>query len=116
MFHADVVRPLLAPEAAPASLCGRAAGVGFGCARAGRRDQPRPRLGCRLTLLVDEPDSGVVPQVSELLERELPETYQGHRVRFPVTWDNSRSHRVEVATVGGFAASRMGVDPGVVGA
>ena len=68
--------------------------------------------GCRLTLLVDEPDSGVVPQVSELLERELPETYQGHRVRFPVTWDNSRSHRVVVATVAGFAASRLGVDPG----
>jgi Domain of unknown function (DUF4037) len=67
--------------------------------------------GCRLTLLVDEPDSGVLPQVSELLEGELPETCRGYRVRFPVTWDDSRSHRVEVATVAGFAASRLGVDP-----
>ena len=62
-------------------------------------------------LLVDEPDSGVLPQVSELLERELPETCRGYRVRFPVTWDDSRSHRVEVATVAGFAASLLGVDP-----
>ena len=73
--------------------------------------------GCRLTLLVDEPDSGVVPEVSEAAERELPETYQGIAVRFPVTWSNPRSHRLEVATVAGFAASLLGVDPGgVVGA
>jgi hypothetical protein len=32
-------------------------------------------------------------------------------VRFPVTWDSSVSHRVEVATVADFAASRLGVDP-----
>ena len=32
-------------------------------------------------------------------------------MRFPVTWDSSVSHRVEVATVADFAASRLGVDP-----
>ena len=32
-------------------------------------------------------------------------------VRFPVTWDSSVSHKVEVATVADFAASRLGVDP-----
>jgi len=67
--------------------------------------------GCRLTLLVDGPDRGAVPQISGLLERELPESYQGCPVRFPVTWDPSLSHQVEVATVAGFAAGRLGVDP-----
>jgi Domain of unknown function (DUF4037) len=67
--------------------------------------------GCRLTLLVDGPASDAVPQIRELLERELPESYQGYPVRFPVTWDQSLSHKVEVDTVAGFAASRLGVDP-----
>lgn len=67
--------------------------------------------GCRLTLLVDGPDQDAVPQITGLLERELPESYGGFPVRFPVTWDPSLSHKVEVATVAGFAASRLGVDP-----
>ena len=32
-------------------------------------------------------------------------------MRFPVTWDRSVTHKVDVATVAGFAASRLGVDP-----
>jgi hypothetical protein len=32
-------------------------------------------------------------------------------VRFPVTWDPSVSHNVEIATVADFAASRLGADP-----
>jgi hypothetical protein len=67
--------------------------------------------GCRLTLLVDGSDRHAVPRIRELLERELPESYQGYPVRFPVTWDRSLSHKVEVETVAGFAASRLGVDP-----
>ena len=67
--------------------------------------------GCRLTLLVDEADCAAMPQVSLLLERELPESYRGFPVRFPVTWDSSFTHQVEIATVAGFAASRLGIDP-----
>jgi hypothetical protein len=67
--------------------------------------------GCRLTLLVDEGDRDVVPRISELLERELPGSYRGYPVRFPITFDASPGHKVEVATVAGFAASRLGVDP-----
>lgn len=67
--------------------------------------------GCRLTLLVDEPDRDAVPQVSGLLDHELPESYRGWPVRFPMTWDTSPSHKIEVATVGEFAASRLGTDP-----
>ena len=67
--------------------------------------------GCRLTLLVDEPDRDAVPQISGLLEEKLPESYRGFPVRFPVTWEPSRAHKVEVSTVAGFAASRLGIDP-----
>jgi Domain of unknown function (DUF4037) len=67
--------------------------------------------GCRLTLLVDEHDRDQVPQITRLLEAELPERHGEFPVRFPVTWDASVSHQVEVATVAGFAASRLGVDP-----
>jgi hypothetical protein len=110
-FHADVVAPLLA-QAMP--RLGYAAGrLGSGSDVLGLDDaMSRDHdWGCRLTLLVDEADRGAVPQISELLERELPGSYRGHPVRFPVTWDPSPGHKVEVATVAGFAASRLGVDP-----
>ena len=67
--------------------------------------------GCRLTLLVDADDRDQVPRVGRLLEDELPERFGGFPVRFPVTWDASVTHRVDVATVADFAASRLGVDP-----
>ena len=67
--------------------------------------------GCRLTLLVDAADRDQVPRVSRLLEDQLPERWAGLPVRFPVTWDPAVTHRVDVATVADFAASRLGVDP-----
>jgi len=110
-FHADVVAPLLA-RALP--RLGYAAGrlgsgsdvLGFDDAMSRDHD-----WGCRLTLLVDDADRDAVPQLTELLDRELPGSYQGHPVRFPVTWDSSRTHHVDVATVAGFATGRLGIDP-----
>jgi uncharacterized protein DUF4037 len=110
-FHSDVVAPLLA-RAMP--------GLGYAAGRLGSGsdvlgfDDAMSRdhdWGCRLTLLVDDADRGAVPRIGELLARELPESYRGHPVRFPVTWDPVAGHKVEVATVAGFAASRLGVDP-----
>jgi hypothetical protein len=110
-FHADVVAPLLA-RAMP--------GLGYAAGRLGSGsdvlgfDDGMSRdhdWGCRLTLLVDEADRDAVPQITGLLERELPGSYQGRPVRFPVTWDSTRTHNVDVATVAGFATSRLGVDP-----
>jgi Domain of unknown function (DUF4037) len=110
-FHADVVEPL---------LTGAVPGLRYAAARLGSGsdvlgfDDAMSRdhdWGCRLTLLVDGPDGDAVPQICLLLERELPESYRGFPVRFPVTWDPSRTHKIEVATVAGFAASRLGVDP-----
>ncbi len=110
-FHADVVGPLLA-RAMPglryaAGRLGSGSDVlGFDDAMSSDHD-----WGCRLTLLVDEPDRAVVPQVRLLLERELPESYRGWPVRFPVTWDPSVTHNVWIATVTDFAVSRLGIDP-----
>jgi len=110
-FFADVVEPLLS-RAVP--------GLGYAAARLGSGsdvlglDDEMSRdhdWGCRLTLLVDEEARGEVPRVSRVLEERLPERFGEFPVRFPVTWDPSVSHRVEVATVADFAASRLGVDP-----
>src|SRR6266852_5254886 len=110
-FHADVVAPLLA-RAMP-RLRYAAGRLGSGSDVLGLDDQMSRDhdWGCRLTVLVDGDDAQVIREISGLLERELPEFYRGFRVRFPVTWDTSLSHKVEVATVGGFAASRLGADP-----
>jgi hypothetical protein len=110
-FHADVVRPLLT-RVMP-GLRYAAGRLGSGSDVLGFDDQMSRDhdWGCRLTLLVDEADRAAIPQVSVLLERELPTSYRGFPVRFPVTWDSSFTHKVEIATVAGFAASRLGVDP-----
>lgn len=110
-FHADVVGPLLARAMPGLRYASGRLGSGsdvLGFDDAMSRDHD---WGCRLTLLVDEPNRAAVPQVRLLLERELPDSYRGFPVRFPVTWDPSGTHKVEVATVAGFAASRLGVDP-----
>ena len=67
--------------------------------------------GFRLTLLVDEDARDQVPLIGRMLEDRLPERFWGLPVRFPVTWDSSVTHKVEVATVADFAVSRLGVDP-----
>jgi hypothetical protein len=110
-FFTDVVAPLLS-QAVP--------GLGYAAARLGSGsdvlglDDEMSRdhdWGCRLTLLVDEDARDQVPRISRLLAEGLPERFGEFPVRFPVTWDPSVSHKVEVATVADFTASRLGVDP-----
>lgn len=111
LFSADVVEPLLASAMPRLRYATGRLGSGsdvLGLDDAMSRDHD---WGCRLTLLVDEPDRTAVRQVADLLERRLPERYRDLPVRFPVTWDASVSHKVDVATVGDFAAGRLGVDP-----
>ena len=64
-----------------------------------------------VTLLVDAEAGDQVPRIRRLLEDELPERFRGFPVRFPVTWDSSVTHKVDVATVADFTVSRLGVDP-----
>ena len=99
-FFAEVVRPLL-DEAAPA-LPYAAARLGSGSDVLGLDDaMSRDHdWGCRLSLLVDEENRDQLPRIRQLLEDQLPERFHGYPVRFPVTWDRSVTHNVEVATVG----------------
>jgi hypothetical protein len=110
-FFTDVAEPLLS-RALP--------GLRYAAARLGSGsdvlslDDAMSRdhdWGCRLTLLVDEDARDQVPRIGAILEEELPERFGEFPVRFPVTWDSALTHRVEVATVADFAASRLGVDP-----
>lgn len=111
LFSAEVVEPLLARALPRLRYATGRLGSGsdvLGLDDALSRDHD---WGCRLTLLVDEPDRQALPQISDLLERELPERYRRLPVRFPATWDVSVSHKVDLATVGDFATGRLGVDP-----
>jgi Domain of unknown function (DUF4037) len=110
-FSTSVVEPLLS-RAAP-GLRYAAARLGSGSDVLGLDDEMSRDhdWGCRLTLLVDEDARDQVPRISGMLEEELPERFGEFSVRFPVTWDSSVSHKVEVSTVADFAVSRLGVDP-----
>jgi hypothetical protein len=112
-FFTDVVEPLLGrafPELRyAAGRLGSGSDV-LGLDDAMSRDHD---WGCRLTLLVDEDARDQVPRISRMLEARLPERFGELPVRFPVTWDSSVSHQVEVATVADFAVGRLGVDPTV---
>jgi hypothetical protein len=110
-FYADVVAPLLARVMPRLRYAAGRLGSGsdvLGLDDAMSRDHD---WGCRLTLLVGEADRDAAPLLTGLLERELPGSYRGYPVRFPVTWDNAVTHKVDVATVAGFATGRLGVDP-----
>ena len=110
-FYADVVEPLLSRALPELRYAAARLGTGsdvLGLDDAMSRDHD---WGCRLTLLVDDDARDQVPRISAILEEELPERFGEFPVRFPVTWDSSLSHKVEVATVADFAASRLGVDP-----
>ncbi len=110
-FHRDAVGPLLSQELP--GLRYAAARLGSGSDVLGLDDvMSRDHdWGCRLTLLVDGAAQAAVPVVRDLLARRLPDRFHGRPVRFAATWDTAVSHKVEVATVGDFAASRLGVNP-----
>jgi hypothetical protein len=110
-FYADLVEPVVTRVFPRLRYAAGRLGSGsdvLGLDDAMSRDHD---WGCRLTLLVDECDRDLAPQIDRLLEQELPERYRGFPVRFPVTWDATVSHNIEVATVADFAASRLGIDP-----
>jgi Domain of unknown function (DUF4037) len=110
-FFTDLVRPVLTRELPGLRYAAGRLGSGsdvLGLDDATSRDHD---WGCRLTLLVDAADQPFVSTVDDLLGRELPESYRGWPVRFAMTWDERVHHRVQVDTAGGFAASRLGVDP-----
>lgn len=99
-FYEQVVAPLLdgIPHAA-----GR---LGHGSDVLGLDDELSQDhdWGCRLTVLVDDG----VDELTARLELELPDTFDGHPVRFPTSW-KGEGHQVWVSTVGDFARHHLGV-------
>jgi hypothetical protein len=110
-FWRELVGPLLARELPGLRYAAARLGSGsdiLGLDDATSRDHD---WGCRLTVLVDEADRAVIAPTIELLERLLPDDFHGLPIRFPVTWDRTVSHNVDIGTVRGFAISRLGLDP-----
>ena len=101
-FYEQVVAPLLDGVPHAAGRLGSGSDV-LGLDDETSRDHD---WGCRLTVLVDDG----VDEVREQLERELPEEFEDHPVRFPTSW-KPEGHQVDVHTVDGFALSRLGVIP-----
>ncbi|HEX4256306.1 MAG TPA: DUF4037 domain-containing protein [Streptosporangiaceae bacterium] len=111
LFHAEAVAPILAREFPRLRYAAGRLGSGsdvLGLDDAMSRDHD---WGCRLTLLVDQADAAAVPAGRDRLAAQLPDSWRGRPVRFATSWDHSEVHRVEVATVGDFARSRLGIDP-----
>jgi hypothetical protein len=110
-FFTGVVEPLLSQTRPGLRYAAARLGSGsdvLGLDDAMSRDHD---WGCRLTLLVDEDARLQVGRISRMLEERLPDRFGEFPVRFPVTWDSSVTHKVQVATVADFAVSRLGVDP-----
>jgi hypothetical protein len=106
-YYADVVGPVL--DAWRPGLPHAAARLGSGSDVLGLDDETSRDhdWGLRLTLLVDADD---VAAVDAHLAGALPTSYRGLPTRFATTWHPAVRHQVEVATPGGFARSRLGVD------
>lgn len=112
-FYREVIAPLIGAHLPRLAYAAGRLGSGsdvLGLDDARSRDHD---WGLRLSLLVDEADRAAVPAVRELLAENLPAEFGGLPVRFPVTWDETASHRVTVDTVGDFTVSRLGVSPDV---
>jgi hypothetical protein len=106
-YYVDVVAPLLG-ERWP-HLPHAAARLGSGSDVLGVDDDTSRDhdWGLRLTLLVP-PD--LVVDVSEYLEKMLPDSYADLPTRFAATWDPVVRQRVEVTTAEDFVTSRLGLD------
>jgi hypothetical protein len=106
-YYLDVVAPLLA--ARWPYLPHAAARLGSGSDVLGLDDDTSRDhdWGLRLTLLVP-PD--LVADVSDYLERTLPDSYADLPTRFATTWDPVVRQRVAVATAEDFVISRLGLD------
>lgn len=67
-------------------------------------------FGCRLTVLVDDENEGVLDVLDAALDTELSDEVGGWPTRFATSWDGRVRHKVDVHTVHDFAASRLGFD------
>jgi hypothetical protein len=106
-YWADVVRPILDRRLPDVP---RAAGrLGTGSDVLGLDDDTSRDhdWGLRLTLLVP---ADRVEEADRVLTGSLPASFRGLPTAFPLTWDTTARHRVEVAAPAQFVRSRTGLD------
>jgi len=108
-YHDEIVGPLLT-RLCP-HLVYAAARLGEGSDVLGLDDAMSTDhgWGLRLSVLLD--DAGKVDEVRALLDAELPETFAGLPVRFPLNDDGPAILAVDVAGVAAFLQRRLGADP-----
>jgi hypothetical protein len=71
---------------------------------------PDHDFGCRLTVLVDDEHAGLLLDLDQALDAELPKEVAGWPTRFATSWDSRMRHKVDLHTVHAFVASRLGFD------
>lgn len=108
-FHEEVVGPLVRREFGTLPVVAGRFGPGSDVLGLDDAVSTDHDWGVRTTLLV--PSGEVAPAVAQFLERELPQTFRAHPVRFPLTSDPAVRHRVEVDGVEEFVRARLGVGP-----
>lgn len=107
-FFVDVVEPILATRFPRLPYAAGRLGSGsdvLGFDDGTSRDHD---WGLRLSLFVADHS---IAEVDRELERLLPDSFQGHPVRFAFTGQTAARHHVEVASVAGFLDARLGFDP-----
>ncbi|WP_275004067.1 DUF4037 domain-containing protein [Promicromonospora iranensis] len=108
-YWADVVRPILDRKLPDVPRAAGRLGTGsdvLGLDDATSRDHD---WGLRLTVLVPADRAA---EVDDVLTASLPTSHQGLPTAFPLTWDPSVRHRVEVTTTAELVRSRTGLARG----
>jgi hypothetical protein len=101
-FHAEVIRPLLGSTPYAAGLLGWGSDVlGYDTARSTDHG-----WGLRLSIFVD---ADQVERIAASVEQNLPDTFDGHPVRFG--WDAvNADHHISVSTLSAWLTGQLAVD------
>lgn len=101
-FHAGVIRPVLSSTPYAAGLLGWGSDVlGYDTARSTDHG-----WGLRLSIFVD---ADQVERIAATVEQNLPDTFDGHPVRFG--WDAIKpDHHISVSTLGAWLTGQLAVD------
>jgi hypothetical protein len=107
-YFSDVIEPILATRFPDLPYAAGRLGTGsdvLGLDDAMSRDHD---WGLRVSLFVAD---HAVREVSDAIERALPESFRGYPTRFAFTGETHARHHVDVGSVPSFLEARLGFDP-----